>query len=915
MTSAPKPFKPFAALRARLRSFTKSLRAHDETESHIREEFESHIAMRAAHLIQSGTPAVDAERQARREFGHMESHRVNARSARGLRRVDQIRVSWIDIKLGLRMLTKHPVLSFASVFALAVGIPIGLAPSHLAGALNAPLPGDRDNRVRAIRYWDPSTVSVASTRFENFDTWSRSSSSFSLLAAFRPVTLNVSVNNGRSEPVASAQLTGSAFDILRTQPQLGRTINRTDTERGASTVAVIGHRLWETRFNSDANIIGRTVRVGGQVTTIVGVMPAGFRFPSNEQLWIPLQNETAGAGSSGASLQILGRLADGVSDEQAQAALAAIAMPNIGDAAQNERLNRLRVEVVPFGLLYVGLPRGGLTALPEFRLVQVLMLAVLLVACGNVAMLVFARTATRLREIAIRTALGASRSRIVSQIFAETFVLSAVSAVVGVLTVDWIVGHFNIASIVGYAAIPYWLTLDITRGTVINATVLATLCATVAGVIPAIRITGRAVNQNIRAFSAVRFGKLTGALVVADIAVAVIAVGLSMTIVRQMLELRGQQTSGIAAREYLAVEFRTSDALQPESTVEDRERSASHRATVQRALVTALASEPGITGVAISDALPMMEHRSRPYELDGANGGDVGSTKWVRTASVDVEYFRALGQTVVKGRDFTGSDAENEPSAIIVNEPFVQRVLGGREAIGQRVRFPSGRKRSGNANDERWYQIVGVVRHLGVNMVNAENGEAVYFPAAAGSLNPMQIALHVGQSPLKLMPRVREIAGNVDPDLAITNSIALGDQRQSDWYLTLGAGGALTLLAAVLVALATSGLFAMLSLSVTERTREIGIRSALGATRVMLVLTVLRRSLVQIGIGALIGLPVAVYLNVSVAIEAHNSAFTAFLTAGALATGLVVLVGVLSCLVPTRRVLAVQATEAMRAEA
>lgn len=915
MTSAPKPWKPLAALRARVGSFNKSLRAHDETESHIREEFESHIAMRATHLAQCGMTAADAERQARREFGHMESHRVDARSARGLHRVDQVRVSWIDIKLGLRMLAKHPVLSFASVFALAVGIPIGLAPSHLADALNAPLPGDSGNRVRAIRYWDPATVGVASTSFENFDTWSRSSSSFSSLAAFRPITLNVSVNNGRTEPVASAQLTGSAFEILRTQPQLGRTLNNTDAEVGAAAVAVIGHRLWETRFNSDANIVGRTVRVGGRVTTVVGVMPDGFRFPSNEQLWVPLQDETRGGSASGASVQILGRLADGVSDEQAQAALSAVAMPVIGDAPQNERLKRLRVEVVPFGLLYVGLPRGGLAALPEFRLVQILMLAVLLVACGNVAMLVFARTATRLREIAIRTALGASRSRIVSQIFAETFVLSAVSAVLGVFAVNWVVNHVNIASIVGYAAIPYWLTLDVTRGTVVNAIVLATLCATIAGVIPAIRITGRAVNQNIRAFSAVRFGRLTGALVVADIAVAVIAVGLSMTIVRQMLELRGQQTAGVAASEYLALEFRLSDPLQPSTNAEGRALAVAHQAAAQRALVAALSSEPGVTGIAISDALPMMEHRSRPYELGSAKSSVEGSTKWVRTASVDVGYFRALGQTMVAGRDFTESDAENEPSMVIVNEPFVQRVLGGREAIGERVRFPANGRRTGNASDDRWYQIVGVVRHLGVNMVNAEHGEAVYFPAPVGSLNPMQIALHVGSSPLKLMPRVREIAGNVDPDLAITNSIALSDQRQSDWYLTLGVGGALTLLAAVLVALATSGLFAMLSLSVTERTREIGIRSALGATRVMLVLTVLRRSLIQIGLGALIGLPVAVFLNVSVALESHTSALAAFLSAGSLAAGLVAMVGVLSCLVPTRRVLAVQATEAMRAEA
>lgn len=907
---------PIAALTARVRSLFRSLSAHDKTESEIREEFEHHIAMRAAHLVNEGVPNGAAEKQARMEFGHVESHRADARAARGLRQIDQLRVSWIDVKLGVRMLVKHPVLSFASVFALAVGIPIGLAPTHLAKALNAPLPGDVNDRVRAIRYWDPVTVGIAATRYQNFDVWSRSLPSFSSLAAFRAMTLNVSAGVERAEPVAAAQITGSAFEILGTRPQLGRTLNGADAARGAPDVAVIGYRLWTSRFNSDAQIIGRTIRVGGSMTTVVGVMPDAFRFPSNEQLWIPLRDEFAGGLTSEIPVQIIGRLADGVTPERAQADVRSIAMPNTGDAAQIERQQRLRAEVVPFGLLYLGLPRGGLAALPEFRLVQVLMLALLLVACGNVAMLVYARTATRFREIAIRTALGASRSRIVSQIFVETFILSALSAVLGVFTVDWILRHVNLASIAGLTAMPYWLTLNITAATVVNAVVLATFCATVAGVVPAIRITGRAINQNIRAFSAVRFGKLTSALVTADIAVAIIAVGLSLTIVRQMLDLRAQQAAGIPAAEYLAVEIRMSDDVAASNSDEDRARLTERRATVERALVAALSVEPGVTGVAVADVLPLMEHRSQQVEVEGGTDAANVSPKWVRTASVDVDYFRALEQTMVAGRAFTRNDPENTHGTIIVNVPFVERVLGGKNPIGQRVRFSSNGQRAGVANaPARSYEIVGVVRHLGVNMVNTERGEAVYFPMSPGRLNPMQVALHVGASPLRMLPRVREIAATIDPDLAVSRPTVLGDLRQGDWYLTIGVGGALTVLAVVLVALATSGLFAMLSLSVSERTREIGIRSALGATRRALVLTILRRSLTQIGIGALIGFPVASYLNISVALQSQASPVRAFLVATLLSAGIVAVVGVLSCLVPTRRVLAVQATEAMRAEA
>ncbi|MEP6765851.1 MAG: ABC transporter permease [Gemmatimonadaceae bacterium] len=905
-----------AALTARLRSLHRSILAHEQSESDIREEFEHHIAMRTAHLISEGLPPIAAESQARVEFGHVESHRVDARRARGLRRIDQIRVSWIDVKLGFRMLVKHPVLTLASVFALAVGIPVGLAPAHLAHAVNAPLPGDTHNRVRAIRYWDPATVSIAGTSYEEFAVWSRSLSGFSSLAAFRAVTLSVSVGNERAEPVASALLTGAAFDILGARPQMGRTLNMADVAQGAPSVAVIGHRLWVSRFNSDAQIIGRNIRVGGTLTTVVGIMPDAFRFPSNEQLWIPLHDERDTGLLSGMQVLVIGQLSDGFSAERAEAEVRNIAMPKTGDAIELQRQQRLRVEVVPFGLLYLGLPRGGLAALPEYYFVQLLMFALLLVACGNVAMLVFARTATRLREIAIRTALGASRSRIVSQIFVETFIFSSLAAVLGVFTVDWVVRQLNLASIAGLPAMPYWLTLDVTGGTIVNAVILATVCATVAGIVPAIRITGRAVNQNIRAFSAVRFGKLTSALVIADIAVAVIAVALSFTTVRQMLDLREQQVAGIPAAEYLAVEFRLSDDVVLRNRDEKAGGLTERRATVQRALVTALSTEPGVTGVAVGDVLPLMEHRSQSFELEKVSNGANVASKWVRTASVDVDYFRALGQTVVTGRDFTRNDAENADGKIIVNTPFVDRVLGGHNPIGQHVRFPSNRQRTGEADvDGRWYEIVGVVRHLGVNMVNSEHGEAVYFPVLPGRLNPMQVAIHVGASPLKFMPRVREIAGALDPDLTVSHPVVLGDVRQSDWYLTLGVGGALTLLAVVLVALATSGLFAMLSLSVSERTREIGIRAALGATQTVLVLTILRRSLIQIGIGALIGLPVAAALNIAVAMESQTSPVRALLIATALSAGIVGAVAVLSCLVPTRRVLAIQATEAMRAEA
>lgn len=833
---------------------------------------------------------------------------------------DRIHVSWLDVKLAFRMLVKNPILSLAAVFALAVGIPVGIAPAHLARSLKAPLPGDADNRVRAIRYWDPVTSGVTGTAYEEFDYWSRTLRSFSSLAAFRASSYNVGPSDGTSEPMPGAQISPTVFEVLQATPQLGRGFSTADAEQGAPPVVVISHQLWTSRFQSDSRIIGRAIRIGRTLTTVVGVMPEGFHFPSQEAVWLPLRHDPLTRAGRNTPVRIVGRLGNGTSAEQAQSELATIARPPLADGAEATRRRQLRPEVVPFGLLYLGLPRGGLDALPEFRFVQLLMLALLLVACGNVAMLVYARTATRFREIAIRTALGASRSRIVSQIFVETLVMAVLATGVGIFTVDWLLGHVNLAAIAGEQALPYWLSLGVTRTTVLHALVLACVSATVAGVVPALRITGRDIQQHMRGGTRVRFGRMTTVLVMSDIAVSVVAVGLALTIVDRSTDLReAERAAGIPAAEYLAVQFRLPDAaptansMSSSASDEQRRLQDERLREDQRALITALKNEPGIKSVAVGDALPRMEHRSQPLEIDDPKGVPDAPARWVRTAQVDVEFFQSLGQRVLQGRDFLRSDVENDVPVVIVNSAFVEQRIAGRDPLGLRIRVPAAR---GEATP-RWHEIVGVVPHLGVNMVNPGHGEAVYFPASPGTINPMQLGIHVGSSPKRMTARVRTLAAAIDPDLVMGTPQVLSDVRQGDWYLIVSMAVGLLLLVGVLIALATSGLYAMLSLTVSERTRELGIRSALGATPASLVVTVLSRSLAQIGIGGLIGIPMAGWLVYSLTggADAGSSLVNSMLVAVGLATAIVLVVGVCSCLVPTRRVLAVEPSEAMRGDA
>jgi putative ABC transport system permease protein len=895
---------------ARARSMYRGLFHRAEVDLEMREEFRHHLAERADDLMRGGLMPDAANAQARREFGHQSTHREQAAEAMGLAFFAQLRFSWVDVKVGIRLLRKHPVLNLAAVFALAVGIPVGLAPSHLARALEAPLPGDAADRVRAIRYWDPLSAAVAPTWDGEFTFWAQTLRSFSSLGAFRTSSYNVASADGRAAPAAGAQLSASVFRMLGARPLLGRVLEASDFAAGAPDVVVIGHGLWSSRFGQDPEVLGRSIRIGRKLHVVVGVMPDGFAFPTNEALWLPLRLASVGGVGEKVRVQVLGRLADGVSAQQAQAELSSQGPPlpiSAASASEARERARLQAEVVPFGFLYLGLPAGGLASLPEFRFVQLGMFVLLLVACGNVAMLVFARSATRLQELAIRTALGASRARLVSQIFVETLLLAVIAAGVGVLGFDWALGHVNLAGLAGESALPYWLSLGLTRETALSAIALATVSATVAGVVPAIAITGRAISLNIRGGSRVRFGRLTGALVVADVAVSVAAVGMAFAVSGHATDLQAaNRATGIPASEYLAVEFR----LPQDGDVPDRLRLK--LAAAQRDLVAALEREPGVRRVAVGDVLPRMEHRSRPYELDGVGGASDAPLRWTRLARVDVDFFHALGTSVLEGRDFERTDAEEGSRVAIVNTAFVERALEGQDPIGRRVRLPT----LSSTDTAVWYEIVGVVGPLGVNVVNADRGEAVYLPAALGTINPMQLAVHLSVPPAGLTGRVRELAMEVDPDLVMGKASVLSDVRQGDWYLVMGLAAGLVVLVGVLIALATSGLYAMLSLSVSERTREIGIRSALGASRRALLMTILKRSLVQIGLGAAIGLPIAArsVFELTGTPGGGGSVAQSMAVALGLSAGIVLAVGLGSCLVPTRRILSIQASEAMHAD-
>lgn len=908
MSLLPPAMTP-SGIAARLRSIWRGIRRRDAVEAEVEEEFRHHLALRTEDLMRrEGLTRKEAHRRARLEFGHVEGHREDARASRGLRSLDEMAFSWLDVKLGLRMLGRHPGLTLVATFALAVGIPVGLAPGHFVDGLMAPLPVPEGQRIRTLRLWSTAHGRATATTTHDYQIWRASLSTFEDIAAYRQTAYNLDAETGRWAVVRGAEVTASTFSVLRVAPLLGRPILSADEAAGEEDVAVIGYDLWQSRFGGNPAIVGRSIKLGGASRTVVGVMPEGFRFPKHENLWTPLRVAPGGTAASAEPVQIFGRLAGGLDDARAGAELAVVAEASAvpGRAAGSQP------QVRPFA--YIVLPglSGGLRATPEFLAFQSLALIVLLVACINVAMLVFARTATRSNELAVRTALGASRARIVTQVFAECLVLALVASGAGLMLLASVLDlTWRVIPGAWAAALPYWIRWDIGLDTVIQALALAGVSAVVAGVVPAVRFTGMQVQSTIQRARArrtgVRFGGLSGFLIVADVAVAVAAVGFAMTAWDLVQRAgSGDAAAGIPADEYLAATIRLPSGADAASGAGPAGEQVTRSATAQEELVRRLREDSRVRGVAVADVLPRMTHPTRRVEVEGMEVTDDHGGVTTRIARVGVDFFDAVGQPVFTGRDFDPGDAGEGGSAVIVNTTFVERVLGGQHAIGRRVRFVP----PGDGEPGPWKEIVGVVGPLGMRLVAPENDQGLYAPVAPGELETVRLAIHVRGDPLDFVRRLREVAGRVAPDMIVSVTGALDDVFEGDWYLILGMSLGAGLLVGVLLALAASGIYAIMSFAVSERTREIGIRSALGAGRRDVIVSVARRAVAQIGVGVLLGLPLA-------AIFLVNDNGSRYMGAGrTLVVGIMVLavVALAACTGPTLRALRIPPSVALKGD-
>lgn len=601
--------------------------------------------------------------------------RARARGSwRGRRRgFGALGVSWLDVKLGLRMLVKAPLLTAVSIVSLGVGIPVGLAPGQIIDALETTLPVEGGDRIEILRYRSVETSGVVLPTSYDLGVWREALGSFETLAAVRLVEHNVDSGNDAAAPVVGAELTPSTFGILEARPLLGRMLDGGDAVPGAPPVVVLGEDLWRARMAGDSGAVGRTVRISGEPHTVVGIMPSDFGFPVRQQMWLPLEALPASEPGDGIRMQVFGRLAEGATREIAEGELATVLRRLGAELPETHRL--LVAEVAPFTAAgWMGQPEGSLRgATTGIWLMQMPSLLLLMVACVNVGLLVFARAATRSEELAVRTALGASRGRIVAQVLAEALVLAVVSAGAGLLLLHLITTRYieTVVSVLG-AYPPYYMDFGVTWQTVLRALLLAALSAAAAAVLPALRVTGKGLRLGLQRAGAgsrgIRFGRMSTALVVADIALAVAVVGLAVGVGNRVggAVLRTAEPQ-LAVEEYLAARIRLPVSVAP-FDVESAAAREARMARIERELVERLEADPRVRGVAVASSLPGMSYSRRHVETGtGVHPIDQG---WV-----GLGFFEGLGRPVLAGRDFGPEDLEGDRRSVIVNVAFAEQVL------------------------------------------------------------------------------------------------------------------------------------------------------------------------------------------------------------------------------------------------
>lgn len=804
-----------------------------------------------------------------------------------------------DLRFALRMIAHHRWFSAAVVATLAIGIGINTTVFTLVNAVlfkPVPIPGG-ERLVTVINHnltkpKDRFGLSLA--EFRDYQTQSRS---FERLEAGSSTQVVISEPDNPPERYNALRVTTGFFEMLKTPPVLGRGFSPADGKPGAPAVVLIGHSLWQKRYGGANDVIGRSTRVNGSPATIIGVMPAGFKFPSNEEAWMPLVPNEDWEKRSNRWLMFFGLLKPGVTTAEANQDVAVISGRLTAEFPDTNK--DIAALVRTFHETY----NGG-----EIRMVFLLMLGavafVLLIACANVANMMLGRAITRAREIAVRAAMGATRWQLVRQLLVESVLLSSLGGLLGFgITLAGVHAFDRAVQDVGK---PYWVQFDLNYVVFAYFAAISVLSGIVFGLVPALRASRVDLNSTLKdgtpSGGSARGGRLAGALVVFQFALTVVLLAGAGMMMRGFFVAQ-------AINPFVPAESLFTARVQLPEGKGERYEASDARQQFYEKLLPKLAALPGVTQAAAASSLPGLGANTRDIEIEGRPNPNPKQPPRASFIVQTTGYLPAIGLPLFTGRGFEETDGTAGKEAAVITRSFAAKYWPDESPVGRRFRFIE------NEKPGPWMTVIGVSADIVQNLQDRDAPPLVFISYRQEPWGWMGLLVKTASNPATLAGPVRAAVQSVDPDLPLfdvrTLPAALDRQR---WFLAVF--GTLFLAFALSgLLMASVGIYAVIAQATARRTREIGIRMALGATAARIVQLVLSRGLIQLGLGLALGLggafaatQIMAKSRILIGVSPHDPIIFVSIV------GLLVGIGLFACWIPARRAAALHPVAALRDE-
>jgi putative ABC transport system permease protein len=801
-----------------------------------------------------------------------------------------------DVLYGCRSLSRSVSVTVIAVLALTLGI--GLTTTMFSivyGALMTDLPYPGGKNILAVQRMQPQrSREPLPLPMYDFVQYRAQQRSFTGLGAFRSGTMYLS-GDAAAERFDGSWVTANVFDILEARAAIGRTFRPGDDVPSAEKVVVLTHQTWRDRYNSNPAIIGSVVRLNGQPHTIVGVMPAGFKFFLNGQLFAPLViDPTVRPNAQGDALMSIGRLKPGVSVDAASADIATISRRLAAEFKDSHK------GIVGFAAKFV----DAMLAPPPKMMLRVMLGAVfvvLLIACANVANLLLDRALHRTREVGVRIALGATRAAIVRQFLAESFVLSAIATVLGIGVAFVGVRLFN--SAVASTQPPIWMDFRLHPAVLAFTGVISLVTTIVAGTIPAYQSSRTDINEVLkdesRGASSFRIGRISDALVMFEIALSCALLVAAGLMVKSIINVNtidpGYSTKNVFTARIGFPSYYTDTAEQ--TRFFDR-------------LLERASAIPGVQSAALATGVPATRptgFSGTPFAVEGQTFAKPEDYPTARQAAVTPRFFSVLETPVLAGRVFSTADGQGAPPVVIVTRSFAAKYFANTDAVGKRIRLGDGSQ----PTPAPLATIVGVVGDMFDGDQRDARPPGIFQPLAQARRSFVSIVARTNGPPMAITPAMREAARALNPDVPLyfVRSFEAATS-QALWFVTVF-GTLFLVFGAVALFLASVGLYAVMAFSVSRRTRELGIRMALGATARNVVRMTVKRGMSRLAVGMTLGMALAFAVSRLmrfILFQVQPSEPSVF--GGVVAVLLVV--GMIACLIPARRATMVDPMVALR---